>query len=341
MKDREAIKEDEFIDDSVKEIALRFDFPITTSQRLSKRVGDADFLEDVFQSNGPRNYLDWVRRRERLPLEKEERLSELFEPTKQWIAGRIPDLHVVHESERDRFRQQHGQPVQYTRIDSDHIALALKSSQESSDSSDGFGISWQPEIEQFREDIESFSEWVEYELRRHDTAFHELARREWEAEKELMNVYREFLTEQPREFQTKKEKVICLKEAFPYLRISNELAAETVDCSKDYARQFKHIEGEGIADAEASSKLKQNVLDRDGERCVSCGADDELAVHHIVPRNQGGANEPDNLATLCKTCHHYAHGGNPSTEGWADYSSVVYSDVDEFWNHWVDKDFSS
>lgn len=58
-----------------------------------------------------------------------------------------------------------------------------------------------------------------------------------------------------------------------------------------------------------SKKLRMDILGRDKFRCSSCRRRDgstldfELHVHHIRPFGQGGLTEPDNLITLCQTCH--------------------------------------
>jgi 5-methylcytosine-specific restriction endonuclease McrA len=55
--------------------------------------------------------------------------------------------------------------------------------------------------------------------------------------------------------------------------------------------------------------LRAAVLVRDRHRCASpgCGATRFLEVHHITPRQAGGANTADNLVTLCSRCHAFAH----------------------------------
>jgi len=56
-------------------------------------------------------------------------------------------------------------------------------------------------------------------------------------------------------------------------------------------------------------KLRMEVLKRDNRRCKVCGRrpddhlDLELHVHHIRPWSKGGVTYPDNLITLCQTCH--------------------------------------
>lgn len=56
-------------------------------------------------------------------------------------------------------------------------------------------------------------------------------------------------------------------------------------------------------------RIRREVLGRDRHRCQSpgCGRTRFLEVHHIVPRNRGGANDPDNLTTLCGSCHRLWH----------------------------------
>lgn len=51
------------------------------------------------------------------------------------------------------------------------------------------------------------------------------------------------------------------------------------------------------------------VLERDGYRCVECGAQDktQLDVHHVLPRALGGQDEPANLVVLCDLCHAARH----------------------------------
>lgn len=44
-----------------------------------------------------------------------------------------------------------------------------------------------------------------------------------------------------------------------------------------------------------------------GNKCVICGFDVVVNSHHIIPRNEGGKNSPDNLVTLCPNHHAMAH----------------------------------
>ena len=48
--------------------------------------------------------------------------------------------------------------------------------------------------------------------------------------------------------------------------------------------------------------LSRFVVARDGT-CRDCGSTYFLAAHHVIPRNEGGADHPANLVTLCAGCH--------------------------------------
>ena len=56
--------------------------------------------------------------------------------------------------------------------------------------------------------------------------------------------------------------------------------------------------------------VREYVLYRDGHKCQYCGKSNTvLNVHHIIPRADGGTDRPDNLITLCETCHKAYHKG--------------------------------
>ena len=60
-----------------------------------------------------------------------------------------------------------------------------------------------------------------------------------------------------------------------------------------------------------TQKRRQEIINRDGGKCVKCGASDNLEVHHITHRADGGTDEGDNLITLCAKCHAEEHKGEP------------------------------
>ena len=54
---------------------------------------------------------------------------------------------------------------------------------------------------------------------------------------------------------------------------------------------------------------KDEVLERFGYACASCGSKDDLEIHHIVPLALGGTDRITNLIPLCHRCHKTAHCG--------------------------------
>jgi len=81
---------------------------------------------------------------------------------------------------------------------------------------------------------------------------------------------------------------------------------------------MQRIKNPGIAGTEYQQgpqldfwNVREYVLWRDGHRCQCChgkSKDPVLNVHHIESRKTGG-DSPDNLVTLCETCHKAYHAG--------------------------------
>lgn len=63
-------------------------------------------------------------------------------------------------------------------------------------------------------------------------------------------------------------------------------------------------------------RIRREVLERDGFRCraAGCGRAHFLAVHHLAPREAGGSNDPENLITLCGSCHRAVHAHDHSSD---------------------------
>jgi hypothetical protein len=76
---------------------------------------------------------------------------------------------------------------------------------------------------------------------------------------------------------------------------------------------------------DASNKVRAAVLERDGHKCLLCGASEDLMVNHIVSVNNGGTSEADNLQTLCGPCYRSAkrHAAvdfrQPYEKTWCDH----------------------
>lgn len=57
--------------------------------------------------------------------------------------------------------------------------------------------------------------------------------------------------------------------------------------------------------------IRQAVLKRDNYTCQKCGSTNDLHVHHIKYRSEGGSNDISNLITLCEECHYEIHKDEP------------------------------
>ncbi len=77
--------------------------------------------------------------------------------------------------------------------------------------------------------------------------------------------------------------------------------AEAVACDANIR------EANGPNRATVAPSVRAAVLARDRHRCARCGATRFLEVHHVKPRDEGGANTADNLTTLCSRCHAFHH----------------------------------
>ncbi|MBR1630671.1 MAG: HNH endonuclease, partial [Paludibacteraceae bacterium] len=93
------------------------------------------------------------------------------------------------------------------------------------------------------------------------------------------------------------------------------VAEIVVEVAQFDTQLLKHpeIEGEQYQQGQQLSfwNVREYVLFRDGHQCQYChgkSKDSILNVHHIESRKTGG-NSPDNLITLCETCHKAYHKG--------------------------------
>lgn len=162
----------------------------------------------------------------------------------------------------------------------------------------------------------------------------QLARR-WRLAKEVRN----------RKMSGKDSALAYLQAIFPESADADQLAY--VCKIKSYARRIRELDEEGWriqsnVDNSALApgsytllslerrpprsreaiKRRYEILDRDGNRCATCGASPEkdqvtLQVHHVVWVSNSGTNDPENLITLCSNCHagrHSVEGGSTRDE---------------------------
>lgn len=74
-----------------------------------------------------------------------------------------------------------------------------------------------------------------------------------------------------------------------YFRLHNEALAGTPHTGNT-PRKFSWVR-------------KVTAFDRDGWKCVVCGATNDLEMDHAVALMNGGSNEITNLYALCHHCH--------------------------------------
>lgn len=75
---------------------------------------------------------------------------------------------------------------------------------------------------------------------------------------------------------------------------------------KSYGSTGKRTTTSGYKREPIGSKLRYDILTRDKNRCVKCGAkggENELHIDHKKPVSMGGTNDPSNLQTLCSRCN--------------------------------------
>lgn len=54
--------------------------------------------------------------------------------------------------------------------------------------------------------------------------------------------------------------------------------------------------------------LRQQIISRDGNKCVHCPHTKRLQAHHTIYRDRFEDSLPEDLITLCNPCHRKAHG---------------------------------
>lgn len=82
-----------------------------------------------------------------------------------------------------------------------------------------------------------------------------------------------------------------------------------------------------------SPTVKFLVTQRDGGRCVCCGAPG-LPEAHFIRRSKGGLGVPKNIVTLCRSCHDkFDNGPRKVREGKREeirqYLQSIYPDWSE------------
>jgi len=95
------------------------------------------------------------------------------------------------------------------------------------------------------------------------------------------------------EFQYGKLSAACK----PHTKALAALSKAGIDYTPEQGVMPKARQGQ------VSESRRKKVYERDGGKCVYCGASDELVPDHIIPCAKGGTDRPSNLVTACVSCN--------------------------------------
>lgn len=79
-------------------------------------------------------------------------------------------------------------------------------------------------------------------------------------------------------------------------------------------------------------KVRNSIIKRDKEKCVRCKTKDNLTVHHIQPRIDGGKTIRRNLLTLCNECHDWAEVNDPTWDKLTQIAKDKKPEKKGFWS---------
>lgn len=83
-----------------------------------------------------------------------------------------------------------------------------------------------------------------------------------------------------------------------------------------------------------SPKVRKEVMERDGHKCIICGSTDNLQVAHYVSRARLGLGIPQNLAVMCGVCHFEMDNGKSHRE----LQKLVRGHLQGFYEDWNEKE---
>lgn len=81
-------------------------------------------------------------------------------------------------------------------------------------------------------------------------------------------------------------------------------------------------------------KVRNEVLKRDNFQCVICGEKNNLQIAHYISRARLGLGIPQNLATMCVSCHFNYDNGKYHKE----IKNLVQGHLKAYYEGWNEKD---
>lgn len=99
----------------------------------------------------------------------------------------------------------------------------------------------------------------------------------------------------------------CKKEFSVGGRFGKKMSAKY--CSKNCANLAlskpidNYFLGKGSKKSAIWRRLRREILEKYDNKCVLCGRNIKLQIHHIIPRDNGGKHNTNNLIPVCVKCH--------------------------------------
>lgn len=100
------------------------------------------------------------------------------------------------------------------------------------------------------------------------------------------------------------ENVECPPKGFPLGKTS---LSSMIVSQGERERELRYMSYADYLRTGEWQKRRAEAIQRDGYKCVRCGATENLQVHHATYANRGHEHLGD-LVTLCRSCHCRTHG---------------------------------
>jgi 5-methylcytosine-specific restriction endonuclease McrA len=105
------------------------------------------------------------------------------------------------------------------------------------------------------------------------------------------------------------------------------------DGSNERVKRYREKRYSMGLSANGYTKHSVTVTQRDCNRCVYCGETENLCIDHILPINQNGNDDIENLACSCKECNSGKSGRTPEQAGY----SFKNLECEKRWKEWMSR----